>query len=260
MRRLGALAAFLIVVQVSPAGSARTATKSDIVRTYAGIQCTWHAPDEGQVVCSRSDRKGYAGALGPSFYPSSSSRLSTWSSTALSRFAPTDTGRSRTSAVPFGVVSRPSLRLVAAQWRCSDLQPNRSPRLRAHGCSCARVSGERALAGRVRQESTFLIRWGPLGSTPVDPRVYPSLRCRVRRRVRPCRDALTIRCVRLARALPIRHSVRTVVNIVCVRPIRRPDPNADGSHARLVPVGEGSQRGRPMESSLRIRTGRRSTS
>jgi hypothetical protein len=98
MRRLGALAAFLIVVQVSPAGSARTATKSDIVRTYAGIQCTWHAPDEGQVVCSRSDRKGYAGALGPSFVSVFMSRLSTWSSTALSRFAPTDTGRSRTSA------------------------------------------------------------------------------------------------------------------------------------------------------------------
>ena len=67
MRRLGALAAFLILVQVSPAGSARTATKSDIVRTYAGIRCTWHAPDEGQVVCFRSDRKGYAGVVAPSF-------------------------------------------------------------------------------------------------------------------------------------------------------------------------------------------------
>jgi hypothetical protein len=68
MRRLGALAAFLILVQVSPAGSARTATKWDIVRTYAGIRCTWHqAGDPGQVVCFRSDRKGYAGAVAPSF-------------------------------------------------------------------------------------------------------------------------------------------------------------------------------------------------
>jgi hypothetical protein len=68
MRRLGALAAFVILVQVSPAGSARTAAKGDIVRTYAGIRCTWHqAGDPGQVVCFRSDRKGYAGAVAPGF-------------------------------------------------------------------------------------------------------------------------------------------------------------------------------------------------
>jgi hypothetical protein len=67
MRRLGALAAFLILVEVSPAGSARTATKWDIVRTYAGIQCTWKGGDQSQTVCFRSDRKGYAGAVARSF-------------------------------------------------------------------------------------------------------------------------------------------------------------------------------------------------
>ena len=99
MRRLGALVAFLILVQVSPAGSARTATKWDIVRTYAGIRCTWHqAGDPGQVVCFRSDRKGYAGALGPSFvsvFIVAPEHLVFYRN---SRFAPTDTGRSPTSA------------------------------------------------------------------------------------------------------------------------------------------------------------------
>jgi hypothetical protein len=67
MRRLGALAALLISVQVSPAGSAPTATQWDIVRTYAGIRCTWTGGDDSQAVCSRSDRKGYAGAVARSY-------------------------------------------------------------------------------------------------------------------------------------------------------------------------------------------------
>ena len=67
MRRLGALAALLILVQVSPAGSARTATKWDIVRTYAGIRCTWTGGTDSQTVCSLSDRKGYAGAVARSY-------------------------------------------------------------------------------------------------------------------------------------------------------------------------------------------------
>jgi len=67
MRRLLALATFLILVQVSPAGSARTATQWDIVRTYAGIQCTWNGANPSQTVCMRSDRKGYAGAIARSF-------------------------------------------------------------------------------------------------------------------------------------------------------------------------------------------------
>src|SRR5262245_20555707 len=67
MRRLGALAALLILVQVSPAGSAPTTAKWDIVRTYAGIRCTWAGGYDGQAVCSRSDRKGYAGAVARSY-------------------------------------------------------------------------------------------------------------------------------------------------------------------------------------------------
>jgi hypothetical protein len=65
MRRLGALAALLILV--GPAGSARTATNWDIVRTYAGIRCTWNGGDQSQTVCFRSDRKGYAGAVARTF-------------------------------------------------------------------------------------------------------------------------------------------------------------------------------------------------
>jgi hypothetical protein len=55
------------LVQVSPAGSAPTATQWDIVRTYAGIRCTWTGGYDGQAVCSRSDRKGYAGGVARSF-------------------------------------------------------------------------------------------------------------------------------------------------------------------------------------------------
>lgn len=67
MRRLAALAALLILVEVSPVGSARTATKWDIVRTYAEIRCTWTGGDNSQTVCMRSDRKGYASGIARSF-------------------------------------------------------------------------------------------------------------------------------------------------------------------------------------------------
>jgi hypothetical protein len=67
MRRLGALVALLLLVHVSPAGSAPTTTKWDTVRTYAGIRCTWQGGNGGQTVCSRSDRKGYAGAVARSY-------------------------------------------------------------------------------------------------------------------------------------------------------------------------------------------------
>jgi len=98
MRRLGALAALLILVQVSPAGSAPNATKWDIVRTYAGIRCTWKGGDQSQTVCSRSDRKGYAGAVARSFVSVFTVAPEHWCSTAITRFALTDTARSRTSA------------------------------------------------------------------------------------------------------------------------------------------------------------------
>jgi len=51
--------------QLPPASSA--ATKHDIVRTYAGIQCTWQGGYDPQMSCFRSDRKGYAGAVARSY-------------------------------------------------------------------------------------------------------------------------------------------------------------------------------------------------
>ena len=67
MRRLGALAALLVLVPVSPAGSVPTTTQWDTVRTYAGIRCAWTGGNDGQTVCSRSDRKGYAGGIARSY-------------------------------------------------------------------------------------------------------------------------------------------------------------------------------------------------
>ena len=63
-RRLVAPVALLLMVQ---AALGHAATKHDIVRTYAGIQCTWQASDDPQMSCFLSDRKGYAGAVARSF-------------------------------------------------------------------------------------------------------------------------------------------------------------------------------------------------
>jgi hypothetical protein len=67
MRRLGALAAVVTLLQVSSVGPAGAATKSDIVSTYGGIRCTWQGGDNSQTVCMRSDGKGYAGGIARSF-------------------------------------------------------------------------------------------------------------------------------------------------------------------------------------------------
>jgi len=63
-RRIVALVALLIMVA---AALGHAATKHEIVRTYAGIQCTWQGGYDPQMSCVRSDRKGYAGAVAGSY-------------------------------------------------------------------------------------------------------------------------------------------------------------------------------------------------
>ena len=63
-RNLVALVALLLMVQ---AALGHAATNHDIVRTYAGIQCTFQGGSDPQTFCFRSDRKGYAGAVARSY-------------------------------------------------------------------------------------------------------------------------------------------------------------------------------------------------
>ena len=72
LRRLISLA-FLVTLAVLTgtaygASSAVSASRANIVRTLAGIQCTWPTNvAEGAVVCWRADRRGYAGGVAKRF-------------------------------------------------------------------------------------------------------------------------------------------------------------------------------------------------